>query len=114
MEDTMSKYTDSIEHNCEGIDNISPGICYTCEQCQSNYNMEADELMEAMDTQEVIDEGSFSWSSCDTCGSGLGGNRYIAHGRIRGGINMYGIIHLEICTDCLMYFANGDEPENWK
>jgi hypothetical protein len=62
---------------------------------------------------ETGDEGSFSWSPCDACGSSLGGDRHAAHGLVSR--TKYGrkthLIHLDVCTDCLFYTANGDLPE---
>jgi hypothetical protein len=62
---------------------------------------------------EVGDEGSFSWSSCDACGSSLGGTRHAAHGLIspKKYAKRTEVIHLDVCTDCLFYTANGDLPE---
>lgn len=62
---------------------------------------------------EIGDEGSFSWSSCDACGSSLGGNRHAAHGLIspKKYARRTEVIHLDVCTDCLFYTANGDLPE---
>jgi hypothetical protein len=65
-------------------------------------------------TQDVIDEGSFSHCSCDSCGSGLGGTRYTAHGwtdKARElGFPVSELCHLDICEDCLQYHANGELP----
>lgn len=36
------------------------------------------------DTEDTADEGYFSWSSCDGCGSTLGGDRYTATAWIDG------------------------------
>jgi hypothetical protein len=62
---------------------------------------------------ETGDEGSFSWSSCDACGSSLGGTRHAAHGLIspKKFHKRTEVIHLDVCTDCLFYTANGDLPE---
>lgn len=61
---------------------------------------------------DIGDEGSFSWSECECCGSSLGGTRHAAHGLISR--TKYGrktvLIHLDVCTDCLMFIANGDLP----
>jgi hypothetical protein len=70
-----------------------------------------DELFsEKVSRGEYPDEGGFSWSSCDSCGSSLGGDRYVAHGVDAN----KDIIHMDICVDCLMFFANGDVPEEWE
>ena len=59
------------------------------------------------------DEGSFSWSSCDTCGSTLGGNRtrcvLTNPGKDKRG-RRHKRIDVMSCDDCLGYAANGDLP----
>jgi hypothetical protein len=50
----------------------------------------------------------FSWSSCESCGSQLGGSRHEAF-TIDPTTKEVG--ELSICTDCLMFHANGDLPE---
>lgn len=87
----MSEFTERVEANLKGIEHVSTGYALGCNCCP-----ELDE-----------DEGGFSWSSCASCGSTLGGNRYSAHGIVEGGR----LIHLEVCEDCLCFLANGDEPE---
>lgn len=70
-------------------------------------------------SEEAGDEGSFSWSNCDTCWSRLGGNRYAAHALIpldkpkdpSRPLMGAEVLHLEVCTDCLIFIANGDLPE---
>ena len=56
---------------------------------------------------ENSEGGGFSWSSCDTCDSRLGGDRYAAHYRD----DTRAVHHLDVCTDCLMFIANGDLPD---
>ena len=78
----------------------APGICCDCDDCKSTYGYQdksRDEFYNDIVEQVVLDEGSFSWQPCDTCNSGLGGDRFIAH-EIDGN-NVY---HLDICADCLM------------
>lgn len=62
---------------------------------------------------EVGDEGHFSWRDCDACGSGLGGDRHAAHGLIalKPRARRTHLIHLDVCTDCLVFVANGDLPD---
>ena len=56
-------------------------------------------------------EAGFSWSACGICGSSLGGDREVWHwvddkNRIQH--------ESDACTDCVIYLANGDEPEAWE
>ena len=98
----MSRFTDSIEHELEGIRGVNPGIAAKCCDTCTCYCEQ--------DPCECIDEGGFSWSACDSCGSTYGGDRYDAHGFIEDDNS---VIHLSICVDCLCFHANGDEPEIW-
>jgi len=64
---------------------------------------------------EAYDESSFSWSSCDSCGSSLGGDRHKAHAIHKDAFGPNAkkpddVHHIEICTDCIMWHANGELP----
>jgi hypothetical protein len=65
-------------------------------------------------SEDSGDEGSFSWSDCDGCGSSLGGNRYAAHGLVapKRYHKRTMLIHLDVCVDCLCFIANGDLPDS--
>lgn len=65
------------------------------------------------DSDPENSEGSFSWQDCDTCNSGLGGDRHAAHGLInyKKHERRKHLIHLDVCTDCLFFIANGDLPD---
>ena len=58
----------------------------------------------------------FSWEGCDICGSSLGGDfepwHAIMKPRKEGerGELFHGS---HACVDCVVFLANGDEPENW-
>jgi hypothetical protein len=54
-------------------------------------------------------EPSFSWSPCGICDSHRGGDREVWHGRDDLTGTLY---HFDdACTDCVIYLANGDLPE---
>lgn len=102
----MSAYTDAIDRNLKGLENVNAGIArQVCPTCDNAHDGVSDENLEA-----IGDEGGFSCESCDCCGSHYHGNRFAAHAHSP----KYGWIHLEICEDCLMFIANGDEPETWR
>lgn len=117
----MSKFTDSIAHYLDGL-HISTGSAASCPECCEAFGLDPD--ADTDENQAAIyesgDEGGFSWSQCDSCGTTLGGDRHTAHGwpvdqandDIRSG--EYTLFHLSICTDCLLFHANGDEPESWE
>lgn len=107
----MSRFTDAIARNLEGCEAFSVGACPGCKTCGLG-----DEPSE--NEREQAEESHFSWSACDSCGSTLGGDRHPAHFLIRepGAETLVGaeLYHCDVCTDCLFYHANGDEPEAWE
>lgn len=109
----MSRFTDSIAHYLDGL-HIATGSAASCPECCQSFGLDpdgdTDENQAAID--ESGDEGGFSWSQCDSCGTTLGGDRHAAHGWPIGD-NAADLIHLDICTDCALFHANGDEPETW-
>lgn len=107
----MSKFTDAIEHNCKGLHHINPGSAACCPVCLDEFGIE--DSVDPDTAQEQMyecDQSSFSWTACCTCGSPLCGDRSNGHGFDENGE----VIHLSMCADCVMYFANGDEPEIWE
>jgi hypothetical protein len=91
----VSAFTGAIARHLEGVDCFSVGGCHECEECSGS------------------EEGHFSWSSCDSCGSSLGGDRFPAHGFVKLGSGKEVLTHFDVCVDCLLFHANGDEPEGW-
>ena len=55
---------------------------------------------------DEVDE--FSASQCESCGSRLGGSRNSATAFDR---DTKEVLELRICSDCVMFWANGDLPE---
>lgn len=98
----MSKYTDAVARGLEGMDAVSFGPIAERGHCA--------DCDDAGFTEEVGDEGGFSWSACGICGSTLGGNRYVWHWLDKDGELMH---EDDGCADCLFYVSNGDEPEDW-
>ena len=58
---------------------------------------------------DLMNEPSFSWSSCDCCGSSLGGDKYKAMGLIknRSPRRKNNWIEYSICVDCMYYIEYG-------
>ena len=109
----MSNFTESIERELAGIGHIGTGLTSCCGVCCDAHDLSEEEMREGCETGDICDEGGFSSQSCDSCGSSLGGDRYAAHG-FDGDPCDGKVIHLDICVDCLMFHANGDEPEAWE
>jgi len=102
MNTMTAKQTEWLQRFSEctdGITYISTGSALKeCSQCSDYLDYEDD---------VCYTEPYFSWSSCDTCGSQLGGNREDGHGWYDGSL-----IHLICCDDCVMYIANGELPDD--
>ena len=103
----MSAFEETVATQLEGIFFFSVGACPGCETCGLGEEPSNEDY-------DAAQESSFSWSSCDSCRSSLGGDRHPAHGIIaeseeaaRGG----DIEHFSVCVDCLHYHANGTLPE---
>ena len=92
---TATEYQEAFARWTKDLVGLNTGLASCCPEC-GDFN------------EEIGDEGGFSWSQCDTCGSTLGGNRYAAHGFAEGDDTP---IHLDVCEDCLCYIANGDLPQ---
>ena len=128
----MSDFTNSMDQQLDGISYVSTGALANCDECWDGFTDRDDD-----EARELAEEPSFSWYPCDGCGSVLGGDRHPAHGvlepddkpqriqaRMRNGATRTDAqhaeserdttLHLDICTDCLFYLANGDEPEDWQ
>ena len=118
----VSAYTDSVERSLKGLKAVSTGPCPGCAECASAYGFrdyEDDDgnviltaqqrFDEAYESGSICTEGSFSWGSCDICGSTFGGDREEWHALMDGKLQHFD----NACTDCVVYLANGDEPEDW-
>ena len=101
-EESQHRFIQAVDHYCKGL-TVSPGASSKCDDC--TFGMDPENFDE-----EGADDGNFSRSDCDSCGSVLAGQRYPSHGITQSG----DIIHLDICPDCIVYHANGDLPEDWE
>ncbi len=91
---TKQEYTEYEEHvrdYLKGVEHVSTGPCPGCEQCGI-----------PEDAEEYSEEPWFSWSPCEICGTGPGGNREFWHGIIDGKI-----VHGSCCEDCVYYLNYG-------
>ncbi len=107
---TPSPFALAVEAGLAGLTAVSPGICPGCETCRDELGYDSlAELEIAWENGEAPNEPHFSWRPCECCGSHLGGDREPAHGIDENG----DIVHFSVCVDCVLYLANGDEPEDW-
>lgn len=102
----MSAYTEAVQHYLSGLETVSPTECPGCEACYGWCNTPEEPTEEQ---RAVAEEPSFSCQPCDACGSSPG-DRHPAHGIDQASGD---VLHLDICIDCVLYLANGDEPESW-
>jgi hypothetical protein len=89
-------YQAEVERRLEGLTHVSTGACRGCSECGLEDDSEDSDV-------DSASESHFSWSSCDACGSSLGGDRHPAHGVSQ----KFGILHLDVCSDCLYYLNYG-------
>ena len=99
MKTAQESFRMAVRMYCEGLDCISVGCLG--EHCKY-----------AEGDSEHFCKESFSWQQCDSCGSTLGGDRSTAYGLWKDG-DQFCSIEMSICVDCVMFHANGDEPEEW-
>jgi len=129
-----SPFVKAVERGLEGLEHVSTGACVGCYECGLEESAPCPECngdgvfgCKGCGGDGVVDitydnnpqlmdlanEPHFSRVACDCCGSHLGGDRHPAHGIAK--INdRETLVHLDVCTDCLVYLANGDEPEEWR
>lgn len=112
--DDRSPFAKAVDHYCDGL-HVAVGLSALCPECVDSCGIEDTGCIAEMQ-EEMYEcaEPHFSWHQCDSCGSVLGGDRHAAHGiphDYKAGDDT--VIHLDICSDCLIYHANGDEPEEW-
>lgn len=109
---SQTDFTAAVEEGLEGLDAASTGIGGDCEKCAESHGMEPAEFKDAVECGDIPNEGSFSWSSCGICGSHFGGDRYKWHALHT---ETSELMHFDdACTDCILYLANGDVPEEWR
>ena len=103
---TNDEYLDDYEVFAKGLDLPAPGIAVECcDICRESWGDVPEE--------ERIDEGSFSTSNCDLCGTPLAGYRFAAHAwRIGENPRTDPVTHLSICVDCRLFTVNGDLPNH--
>ncbi len=95
----MTTFTDSIDSYCKGY-SVAPGC--KGKHCEHNPERSHDHQCEP----------NFSNRQCDSCGSTYAGDRQEATMiplDYKAGEDT--MIEAIICVDCLLYWANGDEPD---
>ena len=86
----------------EGITNLSSGH-FECPDCKVEFD-DSGKCPKCGGDRECFNEPHFSWSSCDCCGTTLGGDREYASGYNPA---TKGIQEYSICSDCVYYAEYG-------
>ena len=114
----MSNFTDAVESQARreglpGSNSIAPGFTSICPDCREAHGFCCEHSAQnAWKNGDIEEDGHFSSYPCDLCGSSLGGDRYAAH-FFADDNPQKELCHIEVCVDCRLYLANGDEPELW-
>jgi hypothetical protein len=111
--DRGRRYVEAFERHTKGMFALSIGLCSACSDCQSAFDVGELTLRKMID-EGLSDEGGISRAGCDCCGSGLQQNLYAGHCWITLDDGKEVLTHLELCSDCMLFIANGDFPENWE
>ena len=104
-----SDFVKAFENGSHWAKYLSPGACFNCLECFDGFDGGPQDFVEAVESGEYTADDGFSWHQCDICGTTLGGSRHAAHA-----FDDDELVHLMVCVDCVMYMANGDEPEDWR
>lgn len=113
--DRMSDYFLAVEDGLEGLRAVSTGHSTECGDCAEGcgYDASSEESMEEFARaveNGYAEESHFSWSGCQICGMHKGGDMHPWHAIDADGEVMH---FSRACVDCVMFLANGEEPENW-
>ena len=111
-EPPVSPYATAVERGCKGLTAVSTDVCPGCEECRRGLGFATlQDLEKAWESGRIVSEPFFSSGGCDICGAVLGGNFEVWHGIDEKGEIVHGD---RACEDCVVYLANGDEPETWE
>lgn len=112
----MSEFSEAVERGLAGMTGISSGTCPGCAECMEiDGHSDEQEHKLAWNTSDLPSaSGSFSWRPCGVCGTTLGGDRNVWHWIDERDASRE--IHHEhdMCDDCALFLASGEEPEHWK
>ena len=93
----MNLFIQAIETYCRGLDSVSVGcLGIKCEYADGD--------------EEHQCEAGFSSTQCDSCGSTYAGDRTTGFGMWTDDGQII-TIEMALCVDCVMWHANGEEPE---
>ena len=103
-------YRAAVLAHCSGSE-LAVGVAADCRNCP-DHDPDDD------DSRQAAEDPSFRRGPCDSCGTSLGGDYFAAHS-VENSILAAGlkprkvVLHWDICADCVQYWANGEEPDDW-
>lgn len=112
----MSAFTDAFARGMQGMEAVSSGTCPGCADCMEidGYTDEPQHSADWHTKEMASGEHSFSWRPCGVCGTALGGDRNTWHWIDPNDPNHTINHEHDMCDDCALFLANGDEPEGWR
>lgn len=96
-----TEYESAVASGSDNMEHFSSGPCSGCRECCDL--VDPDDYDSDEDWNEAVSEPHFSWSPCELCNRSLGGDRESAHAVSKE----HGIIHFDICTDCVYFIEYG-------
>lgn len=106
------EYQDRVEQGLDGMEFISNGAAWTCDECRADHNCACPHCGRQLEDEpdgwsDSANEPHFSWYPCDVCHRHEGGDRYPVHGFRAGANTGAEVIHLDACSDCVHYIEYG-------
>jgi hypothetical protein len=116
----MSAFLEAIERELKDVHFFSVGAIPGCDECGlADLDKDEADSNNGQHRIQCAEEGGFYRTSCDSCGNTCAGQRFPAHGVIAESEDEARkpeatITHFDVCSDCLVFHANGEEPQNWR
>jgi len=112
---TLNDWRAGVDDFYREVESFSQGY-WDCPSCGGDWLDNCETHCPECDADlEAWGEPSFCWSSCDCCGCHLGGDRWHVIGWLKGAADggYSGDFQWEgeVCADCLLFGANGEEPD---
>lgn len=105
----MGLFHEAIEEHLPEDWPIMIGLDGECGVCAAIMKRPDEDFHQDVINGKVFDSGYRRWGICYTCGTKKHIIKHAAH-TIDPSEKF---IHLDICGDCLNYFVNNEDPEDW-
>jgi predicted metal-binding protein len=104
---TAETFVANVTRYLDGLEPVFAGAACGCEACGLGDLAHPDDDQSRFEAAETL---GMSWYRCEVCG-GDPGERHAAHGWLKTDEGEE-LVHLTVCTDCLVFVANGDLPDD--